>query len=81
MPVERFRTLEEAERALQSRSGALDLFKRIRTHWHRVGTFAGRRYPSGVRLYASLEDAEVDRLRWIGNTTTKEDHLSPEIPG
>ncbi|NOZ79229.1 MAG: hypothetical protein GXP48_08660 [Acidobacteria bacterium] len=64
MPVEKFRTLEEAERALQSRPGTDGLAERVRAVWRRAGRFAGRRYPAGVRKYVTLEEAEEDRQRW-----------------
>jgi len=64
MPVEKFRTLQEAERALQSRPGADDLVERVRAVWHRTGRLARRRYPVGVRKYLTMEEAEEDRRGW-----------------
>jgi len=64
MPVEKFRTLDEAERAFWSRGEPEGLAGRIRVVWRRAARLAGRRYPAGVRKYVTLEEAEEDRRRW-----------------
>ncbi len=75
MPVEKFRTLEEAERALRCRPAGRDLARRVAELWHRAGLLAGRRYPSGVRKYPTLDEAEADRLRWGRGVSS--DHEPP----
>ncbi len=65
MPVKKYRTLEEAERALWTLPFGEGGPRRIRQLWHRLAVLANRRYPTGVRKYASLEDAEIDRRRWL----------------
>ncbi len=76
MPVEKFPSLEEAERALQCRPAGEDLARRVAAVWHRAGLFAGRRYPSGVRKYLTLDEAEADRLRWSRRASGEH-----ELPG
>lgn len=63
MPVWKFRTMEEAERALWTTSSDPALPRRIRAHWRRslAAPLGG---PRGVLLYRSVEDAQADRDRW-----------------
>ena len=65
MPVQKFRTLEEAERALWTEPAGATLIERIRRVWHRSTILAGRSFPTGVRKYRTLEEAEADRQRWL----------------
>lgn len=62
MPVWKYRTLEEAERALWTTSDDPALPRRIRSHWRRSSPpLAG---PRGVLKYRTIEDANADREKW-----------------
>lgn len=65
MPVQKFRTFEDAERALWTLPFGAEGPQRIRRLWHRAAVLSNRRYPTGVRKYLTLEDAEADRERWL----------------
>jgi len=65
VPVEKFATLEDAEKALYRRPFGDDGPERIRRLWHRQGRLAPRRFPPGVRKYRTFEEADADRLRWL----------------
>jgi len=62
VPVYRYKSIDDARRALWSDSDAPDLARRIRRLW----AFAARLYPRrcrpGVRKFRTLEDARRDRL-------------------
>lgn len=63
MPVWKFRTFEEAERALWTTSDDPALPRRIRALWRRslAGPLSG---PRGVLKYRTIEEANADRDRW-----------------
>jgi hypothetical protein len=65
MPVYRFRTLEEARRALWLESGDPKLERVIRWVWGLAAEMAGPSgAPRGVRKFRTIEEANADRKRW-----------------
>jgi len=63
MPVTKFRTFDDAERALWLTCGDPALPRRIRALWSRrvPAPLPG---PRGVLKYRSIEEANADRDRW-----------------
>jgi hypothetical protein len=61
MPVEKFRSLDEARRALEARDPSADLARRVRALWAWADRLSPRRLPRGVRKFATIEDANRDR--------------------
>lgn len=61
MPVYRYRSFDDARRALWTRSDAPDLADRIRRLWAFSARLYPRRYTPGVRKFRTIEDANRDR--------------------
>lgn len=84
MPVRKFRSHDEARRALRLDPGDPDLIERIHRHWLRMDQLAGLPpFPPGVHKYRSIEEAqaarrsfEIRRARQIRQKTTP----PPETP-
>jgi hypothetical protein len=68
VPVQRFRNLEDAARALWTRPGDETLGRRIRSLWELSARLAPPRdVPRGVRRFRSIEEANRDRdVRSVG---------------
>lgn len=64
MPWIRFRTFEDAERALHVRERGPDLWKRIASLWEFSARLSPPRYPAGLYRYRTLDDAQRERQRW-----------------
>jgi hypothetical protein len=65
MPVYRFRTLDEARRALWLKPGDPRLERVTRWVWALAAELAGPlRLPRGVRKFRTLEEADADREQW-----------------
>ena len=69
MPVQRFRSFEEARRALWLAPGDPKLWARIRSLWDFAGRVAPCAIPRGVRKFRTLEEANQDRERWTQRRT------------
>ena len=65
MPVQRFRSLDEAHRALWVAPDDPALVSRIRNLWRFSARLLERRIPRGVRRFASIEAANAERERWV----------------
>ena len=63
MPWIRYRTYEEAERALYSSEPGPGRWQRIAALWDLARRLTPRRLPQGVRKYRSVEEAQADRER------------------
>jgi hypothetical protein len=63
VPVQRFRTFEEAARALWMSSDDPNLARRIRAVWSRARRFAPPVVRRGVRRYRSVGDATARQDR------------------
>lgn len=61
MPVERFRTLEDARRAMEDRVSPAPLEVRVRALFALMDALSPNRYPRGVRKFRSIEEAARDR--------------------
>ncbi len=64
MPLYRFKSMEDARRALWSASNAADLAQRIRKLWKFYARLAPRRIASGVTRFHSIEEANRHRATW-----------------
>jgi hypothetical protein len=65
VPVQRFRTPEDAARALWTRPGDPGLGRRIRSLWEMSARLAPpRAVPRGVRRFHSIEEANRERAAW-----------------
>jgi hypothetical protein len=64
MPVWKFRSFEEARRALWVEPGDPTLGPRLRAVWEFGARLYPRVAPRGVRKFRSIEDANRDRDAW-----------------
>jgi hypothetical protein len=67
VPIQRFRTLDEARRALWVAPDDPALFTRIRHVWRFSARLLDRRIPRGLRRFSSIEAANAERERWIAD--------------
>ncbi len=65
MPVQKFRSLKEAEQALWCDIPDDAHLDRLERWWSIVDQFSPRSFPTGVRKYRSLEEADRDREKWL----------------
>ena len=65
MPVQRFRSFDEARRALWVESGDPSLARRIAGLWRLSARLVSRRIPRGVRKFHTIEDANREREVWV----------------
>ena len=61
MPVQKFRTFEEAEEALWLDRSDPDLRRRINSHWRRVSAFLTPAIPRGVARFRTIQEANAAR--------------------
>jgi len=64
VPVYRFRSFEDARRALWTDAKAPDLARRIRRLWAFSARLVSSRVPPGVRRFQSIEEAQRERATW-----------------
>lgn len=64
MPVERFRSFEEAREALWGEPGDPAYLRQIAWLWAFAARVAPRRYPRGVHRYESIDAANRARDEW-----------------
>lgn len=64
MPVEKFRSFEEAREALWGEPGDPAYLRRIAWLWAFAERVAPRRYPPGVHRYESIDAANRARDAW-----------------
>jgi hypothetical protein len=64
MPVQKFRDLDAARRALW-RVRPSDLAAHIRALWAFSAGLAPRQIPRGVRKFRSIEEANQEREQWV----------------
>jgi hypothetical protein len=65
MPVERFRDLDEARRALWVERDDAGLTPRIRRLWTIASRLVPLGIPRGVRKFRRIEDANRERDDWV----------------
>ena len=73
MPVYKFRTLDEARRALVKAPADEALPQRIAGVWALADRLFRRRWPAGVYRYRSPEDADRQRREWSAVASRKKD--------
>jgi len=66
MPVQRFRTHDDARRALWCDRSDPDLHLRIARLWATATRLAPLCIPRGLRKFRSIEDANREREQWVG---------------
>jgi hypothetical protein len=67
MPVQRFRTFDDARRALWCDRDDPSLHRRIARLWATGVRLAPLGIPRGVRKFRSIEEANREREQWIAN--------------
>jgi len=65
MPVQRFKDLDEARRALWIAPGDPGLPARMRRLWGLAARLTPLASPRGVRKFQQIEDANRDRDAWV----------------
>lgn len=65
LPLQKFRSLKEAEQALWCDHPDDAYLDRLERWWSIVDQLSPRSYPPGVRKYRSLEEADRDRQKWL----------------
>jgi hypothetical protein len=64
MPVQKFRSFDEARRALWGDPGDPAYLRRVAWLWAFADRLHPRRFPHGVYRYASIEEANLERRAW-----------------
>jgi len=64
MPVQKFRSFEEARDALWSEPGTTEHSKRMAWVWSFARRLSPPSFPRGVYRHASIEDANRQREEW-----------------
>jgi len=64
MPVQRFRSFEEAREALWGDPGDPEYLRQISWLWAFADRLYPRRFPRGVYRYTSIEEANRQREAW-----------------
>ncbi len=65
MPIQKFRSLDEARQALWVPSGRPGLAARIKSLWAFSTRLAPRQIPRGLRKFRSIEEANREREQWV----------------
>jgi hypothetical protein len=65
MPVQQFRHLDDARRALWTSATDVRLPERLRQLWRFSARLVGSSPPRGVRRFRTIEEANADRERLI----------------
>jgi hypothetical protein len=65
MPVRKFRSFDEARRALWVDGSDPTLPDRLRRQWAFAGRLIRHPAPRGVRKFTSIEAANADRDAWV----------------
>ena len=64
MPVQKFKTFEEAEQALWCFKPDKEYFKRVERLFEMASKLYKPNYPKGVHKYKTFEDAQAELDRW-----------------
>lgn len=65
MPVQRFRTYEDARRALWCDRDDPNLHRRIARLWSTAKRLTPLRIPRGLRKFRNIEEANREREQWV----------------
>ena len=72
MPIQKFRSLADARKALHFRAGTPEHFRAVRSvFWLAARLAPQRSYPPGVYKFRSIEEAQAQRKLWDRNETSK----------
>ena len=64
MPVYKYKTFEEAEKALWNFHPDKTYFKRVAELWNFANKLCPIRYPQGIFKYKSIEEANKQKDEW-----------------
>ena len=67
MPIQRFRTHEDARRALWCDSDHPDLHRRIARLWATSARLVPLNIPRGLRKFRNIEEANREREQWVAD--------------
>ncbi|MBI3757605.1 MAG: hypothetical protein HY267_06480 [Deltaproteobacteria bacterium] len=67
MPVQKFRNLDAARRALWRPSHAADLVLHIKSLWAFSTRLTPRQIPRGIRKFRSIQEANLEREQWVAH--------------
>jgi hypothetical protein len=65
MPIQKFRSFDDARRALWVSSQQPNLIARIQALWTFSARLVPRQIPRGVRKFRSIEAANQERDQWV----------------
>jgi hypothetical protein len=65
VPIQKFRDLDAARRALWQHPKPSDLAAHIKALWTFSTRLAPRQIPRGVRKFRSIEEANQEREQWV----------------
>lgn len=65
MPIQKFRTLDAARRALWQSPRSPSLVSHIKALWAFSSRLVPRQIPRGVRKFRSIEEANREREQWV----------------
>jgi hypothetical protein len=65
MGIEKFKTFEEAERALWCFKPDAEYYKRVAELWKAANRLCPPDFPSGIFKYRTIEEANKQKEEWI----------------
>jgi hypothetical protein len=71
MPIQKFKSFEEAEKALWTFKPDSEYYKRIRAFYRLFSKLSKFSYPRGVYKFRDLEEAEEHKMNVILNAAIK----------
>jgi hypothetical protein len=80
MPIQKFKTFEEAEKALWCPKPDENYYKRIRNLFELAYNLNQPNHPQGIFKYKTIEEANKQREEWIMENAKKK-HYEPKNNG
>lgn len=71
MPVEKFKTFEEAERALWNFKPDVEYFRKVREFYGLFFKLSRFTYPKGIYKFRTFEEAEEHKMKLIVSAALK----------
>jgi hypothetical protein len=65
MPIQKFRDLDAARRALWRPANSADLVRYMKSLWAFSTRLVRREIPRGVRKFRSIQEANLEREQWV----------------